>query len=199
MSRERAGQAARGPAERPLRRDAERNRERVLAAATATLLRAGTHVSMSRVAEAAGVGVGTLYRRYPSREHLLEALHRRSFQLVLDLVKRVEAQRLSGVEALEAFLRGTVEHGDQLVMTWHGAPESRDPETLRLEGELHGRVASLIERAVADGTVRSDLELLDLLTFGAMVAQPLTATTDWPARAHRQIVIWLDGVRGPAA
>ena len=64
----------------PLRRDALANQERVLAAAVATLLREGRQASMATIAAEAGVGVGTLYRRYPSREALLSALTERSFQ-----------------------------------------------------------------------------------------------------------------------
>lgn len=184
----------------PLRRDAERNRERLLAAAAAVtaLKRDGTGVSMARIAEEAGVGVATLYRRYPSREHLLEALQRRSFELVLAMVKDVEAQRLCGRDSIRAFLQRTVEHGPHLVMVWHGAPPPTDGETRRLEDELHGRVAAMVECGIADGSVRADVQAMDVIVFGAMVAQPLPTTEQhWAAMMQRQIDVFIDGVAAP--
>jgi len=77
---------------RPLRRDALANQERLLAAATAVFLREGYHVPMATIAAEAGVGVGTLYRRYPSRDALLEALTLRSFQLLVALAEEAEVR-----------------------------------------------------------------------------------------------------------
>ncbi|MGH8921324.1 MAG: TetR family transcriptional regulator, partial [Actinomycetes bacterium] len=73
---------------RGLRRDAADNRERVLLAAAAAVRREGAAVPMATVAADAGVGVGTVYRHYPSREALLGALTVRSFQLVLEAARR---------------------------------------------------------------------------------------------------------------
>ena len=78
-----------GSPRRPLRRDAVANRERLLAAAVTTLLRHGSGATLAQIAEAAGVGIGTLYRRYATREDLLEALQLRAFGLVIDLVKEI--------------------------------------------------------------------------------------------------------------
>src|SRR4051794_31861923 len=83
---------------RPLRKDAVANRERLLAAAVTSLLRRGSAATLAQIAEDAGVGIGTLYRRYPTREDLMEALQARAFQLVIDLVKEIEAKQPRGID-----------------------------------------------------------------------------------------------------
>src|SRR3954447_10684217 len=117
---------------RPLRRDAAANRERLLAAAVTTLLRHGSGATLAQIAEAAGVGIGTLCRRSPTREALLEALQLRAFGRVIDLVKEIEAQDLRGIDAVRTFLERTVDHGSQLVMPAHGVPLSPSAEIHRL-------------------------------------------------------------------
>jgi len=79
------------PDARPLRSDAVANRERVLAAAAIAVRRDGEKVPMATIADKAGVGIGTLYRHYPSRPALLAALSRRSYGLVLDLAAPSES------------------------------------------------------------------------------------------------------------
>lgn len=150
---------------------------------------------MAKIAEEAGVGVGTLYRRYPSREHLLEDLQRRSYQMVVDMLREVGAADCDGQECVRMFLTRTVEHGSQLVMTWHGAPPTRDPETLRLESELHDRVAEMIKKGILDGSIRPGVTALDVIVFGAMIAQPFpTAEPMWPELTQRQIANFLRGL-----
>jgi AcrR family transcriptional regulator len=181
---------------RPLRKDAVANRERLLAAAVTTLLRHGSGATLSQIAEAAGVGIGTLYRRYPTREDLLEALQLRAFELVIDLVKEIEAHDLRGIDALRMFLERTVEHGSQLVMPAHGVPLSPSSEIHERRGELHGRIAAMVERGVRDGSVRPDLTMKDVVVFGSLTAVPQPGTSDWPALMARQIGLFLDAVRG---
>jgi AcrR family transcriptional regulator len=180
---------------RPLRKDAAANRERLLAAAVTTLLRHGSGATLSQIAESAGVGIGTLYRRYPTREDLLEALQLRAFELVIDLVKEIEALDLRGIDALRMFLERTVEHGSQLVMPAHGVPLSPSPEIHERRGELHGRIAAMVERGVRDGSVRPDLTMRDVVVFGSLIAVPQPGTDDWPARMARQIDLFLDAAR----
>jgi AcrR family transcriptional regulator len=181
-----------GPRRRPLRRDAVANRERLLAAAVTSLMRHGPAVTLAQIAEEAGVGIGTLYRRYPTREVLMESLQIRAYRMVIDMVKDVEAQELRGIEALRAFLERTVDHGSQLVLPAHGSPPSTSPETIELRGELHGRIAAMVERGIRDGSVRADLTLQDLVVFGSMIAVPLPNTPDWAAATGRQIDLFID-------
>jgi AcrR family transcriptional regulator len=81
---------ARGSEKRRVRSDAQANRERVLAAAVTAVLREDRHVPMGTIAADAGVGIGTLYRRYPNREALLKALTLRAFHLVLECAESAE-------------------------------------------------------------------------------------------------------------
>src|SRR3954451_22654920 len=108
--------AGSGAPRRPLRKDAVANRERLLAAAVTTLLRHGSSATLSQIAAEAGVGIGTLYRRYPTREDLLEALQLRAFDLVIAMVQEIEALELRGIDAIRTFLERTVDHGSQLVL-----------------------------------------------------------------------------------
>lgn len=188
-----------GAPRRPLRRDAVANRERLLAAAVTSLLRHGSGATLSQIADEAGVGIGTLYRRYPTREHLLEALQLRAFELVIDLVKEIEAQDLRGIDALRMFLERTVEHGSQLVMPAHGAPLSPSAEIHERRGELHGRIAAMVERGVRDGSVRPDLTMGDVVVFGSLIAVPQPGAENWPTRMARQIDLFLDAASGPRA
>lgn len=186
-----------GAPRRPLRRDAVANRERLLAAAVTSLLQHGSGATLSQIADEAGVGIGTLYRRYPTREHLLEALQLRAFELVIDLVKEIEAQDLRGIDALRMFLERTVEHGSQLVMPAHGAPLSPTAEIHERRGELHGRIAAMVERGVRDGSVRPDLTMGDVVIFGSLIAVPQPGAENWPARMARQIDLFLHAASGP--
>ncbi|HEY0813164.1 MAG TPA: TetR/AcrR family transcriptional regulator [Pseudonocardia sp.] len=187
--------AGRSPRHRPLRRDAVANRERLLAAAVTTLLRRGSAATLSQIAEEAGVGIGTLYRRYPTRDALMEALQARAFGLVIERVKEIEAAELPGIDALRMFLQRTVDHGSQLVMPAHGAPASVSAEVHRLRGELHGRIAAMVERGVRDGSVRPDLTARDLITFGSLIAIPQPGAADWAALMGRQIDLFVDAAR----
>jgi AcrR family transcriptional regulator len=181
---------------RPLRKDAVANRERLLAAAVTSLLRHGSSATLSQIAEEAGVGIGTLYRRYPTREALLEALQLRAFGLVIDMVKEIEALELRGIDAIRTFLERTVDHGSQLVMPAHGVPLSPSAEIHERRGELHGRIAAMVERGVRDGSVRPDLTMRDVIVFGSLIAVPQPGAGDWPARMARQIDLFLDAARG---
>jgi len=183
-----------GSPRRPLRRDAVVNRERLLAAAVTTLLRHGSGATLAQIAEAAGVGIGTLYRRYPTREDLLEALQLRAFGLVIDLVKEIEARDLRGIDAVQIFLERTVDHGPQLAMPAHGVPLSPSAEIHRLRGELHGRIAAMVERGVRDGSVRPDLTMRDVVTFGSLIAVPQPGIDNWAELMARQIVLFINAV-----
>src|SRR6202012_5112314 len=86
---------------RPLRSDAAANAERVLAAAIRSGLSEGKHVPLAKIAEEAGVGVGTLYRRYTNRDALLEALQVRAYGILADLAEQAQASASTGVAAVE--------------------------------------------------------------------------------------------------
>src|ERR1700723_2865796 len=98
-----------GTTTRKPRADPARNRERVLEAAKAVFSAGGAEASLEAVARAAGVGIGTLYRHFPTREALYEAVYRREVEQLADLAERLKADNVSPTEALRRWLRSNVE------------------------------------------------------------------------------------------
>jgi AcrR family transcriptional regulator len=184
---------------RELRRDAAANRDRVLDAASAAVRREGAGVPLATIAADAGVGVGTLYRRYPSREALLAALTHRSFQLVLDAAHRAAASDATAVNSLRSFIDQTIDHGADLVLPLHGGPVPLDPRTVALRTEVHEVLGRILRRGQRDGSIRPDVTTFDIVVFGAMLAQPLSHVPNWKLSARRQAVIYFEGLIGNAA
>lgn len=184
---------------RALRRDAAANRDRVLAAAASAVRREGTGVPLATIASDAGVGVGTLYRRYPSRAELLAALTHRSYGLVLDAARRATDGKDTALDALRAFIDQTIEHGPELVLPLHGGPVLLDPDTIALRTEAHQALEHILRRGRVDGSIRPDVGALDIIVFGALLAQQLPHVPDWKGMARRQAVIYCDGLAGSAA
>lgn len=180
-------------ARRP-RKDALANQERVLAAAVTAGLHKGNHVPMAEIARLAGVGVGTLYRRFPNRAALLGALTERSFAMVRDLSEESAAREESGLASLEHFLDGTIAHRDQLVLPMHGGPPELSKTSARLRDDIRTAISRLLERGHHDGTLWPGLTPIDLIMFGAMLAHPLSDTPDWDDVARRQKDIFISGV-----
>lgn len=185
---------AHSPERRELRRDAAANRDRVLAAAAAAIRREGTGVPLATIATDAGVGVGTLYRRYPSREALLAALTHRSFRLVLAASQRAADRDEAAIECLRGFIDQTIEHGGDLVLPMHGGPVLPDLETIALRTEVHDTLERVLRRGRDDGTIRSDVTAFDIIVFGALLAQPLPHVPDWKQAARRQALIFFGGL-----
>ncbi|MGH9370050.1 MAG: TetR/AcrR family transcriptional regulator [Vicinamibacterales bacterium] len=183
-----------GVRRRELRRDAADNRNRVLAAAAAAVRREGTAVPMATVASDAGVGVGTVYRHFPSREALLGALTYRSFRLVLDAATEAAETDQLGISAIRGFLDQTIEHGPDLVLPLHGGPVLMDQATVAIQAEVHRRLGSLLRRGRQDGTIRRDVRTADLVIFGALLAQQLPHIPDWNRNARRLVDIYLAGM-----
>jgi AcrR family transcriptional regulator len=177
-----------------LRRDAWINQQRILAAGIIAVHREGPRVPMATVATDAGVGIGTLYRRFPTRDALLDALTHRSFQLVLDNAHTAEAVDGTGLDGLDQFLDTTINHRDQLLLPLHGGPDITDNPTRALRSEVHQTLQRIIERGQQDGSIRNDATPLDVIIFGAMLAQPPPKISDWDHTAQRLKRIYIDGL-----
>jgi AcrR family transcriptional regulator len=182
------------PAPRPLRRDAVANQERVLAAAVTVLLREGRQAPMATIAAEAGLGVGTLYRRYPNREALLDALTYRSFELLLAVAQEAETREPSALMCLSWWWDRVIEQRDQLVLPLGGGPPIMSAETLAVRSELHQSLQRLLERGQREGSIRDDVSIRDVILFGAMLVTPLPGAEDWARVARRQKEIYLDGL-----
>lgn len=187
--------------ERPLRRDAVANQERVLAAAVTAVLREGPHVPMATIAADAGLGVGTLYRRYPNREALLAALTHRSFELLREVALVAEKRDGAALVCLGWWWDRVIDDRDQLVLPLHGGPPVMSAETSAVRSQLHESLTRLLRRGQLDGSIRDDVTTRDLILFGAMLATPLPGAKDWTRNARRQKEIYVDGLaaRPPAS
>lgn len=177
-----------------LRSDAVANRERVLAAAAIAVRRDGEMVPMAVIAANAGVGVGTLYRHYPSREHLLYALVLRSFDLVVRHARAAASSRESAPTALTRFFEDTINARDELVLPMHGGPVNNDERIVELREQVRDLLQQVLRRGHKEGTIRRDVTAIDIIVAGAMLAQPLPHTSNWDDVARRHSRIYVAGL-----
>lgn len=180
------------------RADAIRNRERVLEAAKAVFSQGGPEASLEAVARRAGVGIGTLYRHFPTREALYEAVYRREVEQLVELARDLDG-RMAPIEALRCWFRGGVEFiatkkgmWAALALATHGSSEL----TAYSLDRLTGAIGELLQRATEAGEVRTDLDPEDLLRtlVGMCYAQDQPG---WQARVLRLIDVFIDGLRRP--
>lgn len=186
---------------RPLRADARRNREKILASAGELFAQHGSEAQMDQIAEHSGLGLGTLYRHFPTKEALLTAIVRQRFEGLADLARDAEQITDAG-EALEAVLQRYLEaaEGDaafQLALLGSDSPQWASIRAQK--SELRTIVTRVIARAVAAGAVRPDLTFADfpLITSGVMSTMYFKpgGNADW--RRHLQLL--LDGVRAKSS
>jgi AcrR family transcriptional regulator len=182
------------------RADAVRNRERVLEAAKAVFSSGGPDGSLEAVAKRAGVGIGTLYRHFPTREALFEAVYRREVGQLADLAEQLK----SGAEpvgALRRWLHSIIElvatkkgMSAALALAMHGSSELYADTFDRLTNAVGG----LLERAVASGEIRSDVSPEDLLR--ALVGMCyMHDQPGWQATVRRLVDVFVDGLRVTSA
>jgi len=179
---------------RPRRTDAAANRERILAAATIAVRRDGEKVPMVTIADEAGVGIGTLYRNYPTRPALLAALTLRSFNLVLQHARAAAHSHEPATAALEQFFDQTIAARNEFVLPLHGGPVIDDETIVAVQTEIRNLLEQVLARGRREGTIRPDATPIDVITTGAMLAQPLPHAVDWDRLAHRQARIFVAGL-----
>jgi AcrR family transcriptional regulator len=199
MTRETApgpGGAAEGRPPRRLRSDAEANRDRLLAAAASAMTREGRQVPLAVIAAEAGVGVGTLYRKYADRDALMQALEYRAYGLLNQILGDIARRDLPGLEAIGEFLARTVEIASRLVLPLHGAPPLVTAEAVAVRQEINSRLEGFIARGRADGTIAAPVNATDVIVFSALITQPLAHGPDWERLAARQLAIFLNGLDG---
>ena len=188
----------RGSGRRRVRSDALANQERVLAAAMTAVLREGRQVPMRTIAAAAGVGIGTLYRRYPDREALLAALTLRAFGLVLECAENAENLNEPGLATLSSFLDCVISHADQLILPLHGGPVPAAAETLAARSTVHQALQRILDRGRRDGTIRADVTTRDIIVLTALLAQQLPDNRGSDQAPRRLKAFFLDGLAPPA-
>ena len=189
------------PAERPLRRDAERNRQRILDAARVVFADRGLSGSHDDIAREAGVGVGTVYRRFPDKEQLIDALFEARIQEIAD-VARAAVDHPDPWEALVGFLMRTQELQSQdrglkeLVLGGSRGAE-RAVAARSLIAPLAGQI---LQRAKDAGAVRSDFELTDLPMIQLAIGTIAESSRDIaPDIWRRMMALVIDGLRADRA
>jgi AcrR family transcriptional regulator len=183
----------------PLRKprtDALRNRERILEAAKAAFTRSGANASLDDIAREARVGAGTLYRHFPARDALIEAVYHTEVEKLAAAEKKFSAG-LPPIEALRAWMLLFVDYiaAKQIIApalnTVVGGP-SKLFEGSR--AQIQGAIDSLVKRAIKHGDIRRDLEPFDLLRALIGVSH-VASGPDWPQSARRLVDILITGSR----
>jgi len=173
-----------------------RNRERILEIGKEAFTRLGVNASLDDIARQAGVGPGTLYRHFPTRDALIEAVYRAEVEK-LAAAARDFAEAMPPLEALRAWMRLFVDHiaAKQIIApalnTLVGGPSklyegSRD--------RIRGAIDALVKRAIKSGDVRRDLDPFDLLRALIGVAH-VASGPDWQESAKRLVDILITGSR----
>ncbi len=176
------------------RADGLRNRDRLMEVAKATFTRAGTEINLDDIAKQAGVGVGTLYRHFPTRDALVEAVYRAEIERLAAAAARLSLAH-APLEALREWMRLFVDYigTKNLIAPALNAMVGGPSQLYATSRELvKAAIDSLVRRAVESGDIRPDLEPLDLLRALAGVAN-LSASPDWEASARRLVDILLLG------
>ena len=176
------------------RSDAQRNRERILEVAKEAFSRSGANSSLDDVAKQAGVGAGTLYRHFPTRDALLEAVYRTEVEK-LAAAERKFRQEMSPIEALRVWMLLFV---DYIATKKIIAPALNNlvggPSKLfeASGGQVKAAIQALVNRAIKSGDLRSDIDPLDLLRALVGVSNVMSSP-DWRQSARRLVDILITG------
>jgi AcrR family transcriptional regulator len=181
----------------PIRRaDAVRNREKLLTAAVDVFAQDGTDVSLERVAKRAGVGIGTLYRHFPTRDALVEAAYRNEVARLHEAAGELLAEHPPD-EALALWM----DHYVTYAVAKRGmrdALQSLTASNSELYAESRAQIteaiATLLEAGAAAGTIRADVDPRDVLLATGSIWNA-TEDPDWQDRARRLLALLMDGLR----
>jgi len=176
--------------------DAVRNRERVLEAAKKVFTAGGPDASLEAVAREAGVGIGTLYRHFPTREALFEAVYRREVQQLADLADQLK-QQPDPVEGLRRWLRSNV----KFVATKKGMLQAlalavdKNSELFAYSSDrLTHAVGGLLDRAIVAGEIRDDISAEDVLRALVGISY-MHDRSGWQKSVLRLVDVFIDGLR----
>ena len=190
--------ATRSPRKRPLRADARRNHERLLTAARATFDERGADACLDDIARRAGVGIGTLYRHFPTRRDLLAAVLNDDIEALCVEAERLLTSPTSG-DALISWLRAVVTHAAAsrgLAANLFCAPPDDQFTSVPACIQMRSAGAQLLARAQAAGDVRPDIDSSDLFTLVNGIAWATEQASGDRETADRLLSLMLDGLRG---
>jgi AcrR family transcriptional regulator len=176
------------------RADAQRNRERILEVAKQAFTRSGANTSLDDIAKQAGVGPGTLYRHFPTREELLKAVYRNELENLATAEEKF-AETMPPVEALRAWLLLFVDAvaAKQIIAPALNTLVGDHKKVFEASyAQMHEAIRRLVKRAVKSGDIRKDLDPMDLLRALVGVAN-VASSPDWQQSARRLVDILLSG------
>src|SRR5580692_5888546 len=178
------------------RTDAQRNRERILEVAKEAFTRLGANASLDEIAKESGVGAGTLYRHFPTREVLLKSVYEAELEKLAAAEQKL-AQRKPPIDALRAWLLLFVDAiaAKQLIApalnTLLGDPKKVFEASY---AKMHQAIRALVKRGAESGEIRSDLDPVDLLRALIGVSN-VASGPDWQPSARRLVDILIVGSR----
>jgi len=182
---------------RPLRADARRNYERLVSAARSVLSERGSEASMEEIAKRADVGVGTLYRHFPRRIELVEAVYREDVESLVTLATSVAADAVPW-DALVQWLDGFVRYAQAkrvFLTELHEAFEKSPELALDSREKIRGAAGLVLERAQQAGVARDDIDAADLMQLVGGMCMARNASLE---RNERLLTLVLDGIRTTA-
>jgi len=178
------------------RADAQQNRVRILDVAKEAFTRSGANASLDDIAKEAEVGAGTLYRHFPTRDALIEAVYRTEVEKLAASEKKF-SETLSPIEALRAWMLLFVDHIATKQIIGHALHSLVGGPSKLFEGsraQIQSAINSLVNRAIKSGDVRKDLEPFDLLRALIGVSH-VASGPDWQQSARRLVDILITGSR----
>ena len=178
------------------RADAQLNRERILEVAKEAFTRNGANASLDDIAKETGVGAGTLYRHFPTRDALIEAVYRTEVER-LAAAERKFAETMAPIDALRAWMLLFIDYiaakhiiAPALNTFVGGASKLYEGSRAKIQGAIE----TLVKRAIKSGDIRKDLEPFDLLRALIGVSN-VSSTPDWQQSARRLVDILITGSR----
>jgi AcrR family transcriptional regulator len=182
-----------------MRADAVRNRAALLDAAEAVFAEQGPGASTEDIARAAGVGVGTLFRHFPTKEALLEAVYLKRLRRLGERAVELAGSQDPGAAFFGYFRLVVLESVTKNALTRALAEAGIDPAAAAGEfgGGFHEAFARLLERAQAAGAVRADIGVADMIALLVGASHAIEHASD-PAVRERTVTVVLDGLRPPA-
>src|ERR1700689_2708140 len=178
------------------RTDAQLNRERILEVAKGAFTRSGSNASLDDIAKAAGVGAGTLYRHFPTRDALIEAVYRTEVEK-LAAAERKFSDAMPPVEALRAWMLLFVDYiaTKQIIAPALNTLVGGPTKVFEASGvQIKGAIQALVKRAIKSCDIRRDLEPFDLLRALIGVSH-VASGPDWQQSAKRLVDILITGSR----
>src|SRR3954452_12471054 len=185
--------------EAPLRKDAARNRERLLTAASELFAERGLNVTLNDIAHRAGVGVGAAYRRFANKDEVIDALFEQRLQDVIAVAQEALATT-DAWAGLVSFLECSLhmQFGDRGLTEIMNSPQLGRERVNQSRDRIAPLMTQLVDRAKEQGAVRPDFDQSDLFFMQMALAAVIDRTRGVaPDLYRRYLTLWLDGIRSP--